>query len=75
VRSTARGRVFKRGRTWHMEVVDSEDKVVISDNTGRWWPMMEQCLEYTDVIQKVENMGHRLRNSYSEIVDMADVDG
>jgi hypothetical protein len=58
-----------------MEVVDSENKVVISDNTGRWWPMMEQCLESTDVIQKVENMGHRLRNSYSEIVDMADVDG
>lgn len=70
-RSTARGRVHTRQGTVYGSVQDSTGKVVWADNTGPLGlpGMIGATIEMVTAVRKIENAGHRLEKSWTELVD------
>lgn len=66
-RSRARARVYKEHGTWFVDVIGSNGKIVVSDNTGAWKPVFQQALMDVAHVRAIENMGHRLK-SWDSIV-------
>ena len=66
-RRLARGRVWKVGKTWHMQVV-ADGKVVVTDNTNHWRTIVDQCNEAVAAFDRVLWIGHKIERSYGELV-------
>lgn len=65
----ARGRVFKRGGTWHYEVI-VRGRVVHADNTDHWRTMFDDCFESAAAFDHVLSTGHRLKDkTWAAVVD------
>jgi len=68
--SGVRGRVFKRGKTWHYEVSDGK-KIVMRDNTGSFRPVLDACFADVRAVKRVLSSGHKFKRSCDEIVERA----
>lgn len=66
----ARGRVWKRGDTWHMAVTVG-DRVVITDNTGHWRTIVDLANEAVHAYDLVTFHGHKIKRSFTELTDAA----
>ena len=67
---TARGHVYKSGGTWFF-VVWADGRVVHADDTGNWRTVYDECYRSALAFDYVTNAGHRLKKSWSQIVDKA----
>lgn len=63
----ARGRLWKEGDIWRMEVRDSHGRTVWRDYTGysraRMTEYLDDIAEVTAAVRRVEGMGHKLRTA------------
>lgn len=63
----ARGRVFKRNKTWHYEVRIGR-RLIFEDNTGAWRPVFDGCYFDVAVANRVLGAGHHFEKTYDELV-------
>lgn len=49
--------IFKSGRTWCYRVYDSAGRIVFTDNTGSWPPMLEAAIRRVIAVREVESLG------------------
>jgi hypothetical protein len=61
-------KIFKHGGTWYYNVHDSADRVVFTDNTGSWPPMLEAALRRVVAVREIESLHLRLP-LYSDLVE------
>ena len=67
----ANGYVTKRGETWHYLVQDCYGKYVLIDNTNDWRKIFDSCYFDTAAVRRIEGAGHKLSNSYMQLVNKA----
>ena len=74
MRRRAKSFVWKDGETWYYCVNDgSEGKTVLSDNTNNWRRMFDSAFFDTAAMRRIERAGHRLKKSYAQLVDEAQI--
>lgn len=64
----AYARLYKRGTTWIADIYDSNNRVVLCDNTGNMQIMYDYAVRAVSRVRDLERSGHVLK-SWKEIMD------